>query len=187
MRFIGTEYKHYEVLVEQVGEEQIQNRYEYLHSLISQFIDGFGRKDIREKLCVNERILMHCVLEYFEDILKVKSAHELNHTNSPKIIAYTVYWILRRHPIQVTLTAEDGENDDLVFANEKFALSMLMSFLTHGSETTPLVGRDLEIYKAFINSFYYFLKFRRVDPQAIEMILLSFRLGGVFPACKDVQ
>lgn len=66
-------------------------------------------------------------------------------------------------------------------------LSMLMVFLTHGAETTPLLDEDLDIYKAFINSFYYFLKFRRVDPQAIEMILLSFRLGGVFPSCKNVQ
>lgn len=187
MRFIGTEYKRYEDLIERVGEERIQTRYQYLHAFISQFIDAFGRSDIKEKLCVNERILMHCVLEYFEDILKVKSAHELDHTNSPKVIAYTAYWILRRHPIQITLAAEDGENDDLVFANEKFVLSMLMSFLTHGAETTPLLDKDLDIYKAFISSFYYFLKFRRVDPQAIEMILLSFRLGGVFPACKDVQ
>ncbi len=187
MRFIGTEYKHYEDLITCVGEERIQARYQYLHSFISQFIDGFGRSDIREKLCVNERILMHCILEYYEDILKVKSAHDLDHTNSPKVIAYSAYWILRRHPIQVTLAAEDGENDDLVFANEKFVLSMLMSFLTHGAETTPLLDKDLDIYKAFISSFYYFLKFRRVDPQAIEMILLSFRLGGVFPACKDVQ
>ena len=187
MRFIGTEYKHYEELIEQVGEDRIEVRYQYLHSLISKFIDGFGQRDIGEKLRNNERILMHCVLEYFEDILKVKSAHELDHTNSPKVIAYTTYWILRRHPIQVTLTAEDGENDDLVFANEKFVLSMLMSFLTHGAEATPLVDKDLDIYKAFISSFYYFLKFRRVDPQAIEMILLSFRLGCVFPACRDVQ
>lgn len=187
MRFIGTEYKHYEELIEQIGESRIQARYQYLHSLISQFINGFGRNDISEKLRVNERILMHCVLEYFEDILKVKSAHDLDHANSPKVNAYTAYWILRRHPIQITLSAEDGKNDDLVFANEKFVLSMLMSFLTHGAETTPLLDNDLDIYKAFISSFYYFLKFRRVDPQAIEMILLSFRLGGVFPACKDIQ
>lgn len=187
MRYIGTEYKHYEDLIEQVGKDRIQTRYEYLHALISQFIDGFGRNDIREKLCINERILMHCVLEYFEDILKVKSAHELDHTNSPKVMAYIAYWVLRRHPIQITLAAEDGENDDLVFANEKFVLSMLMSFLTQDAETKPLLGNDLSIYIAFINSFYYFLKFRRVDPQAIEMILLSFRLGGVFPMCKNVE
>ena len=38
-----------------------------------------------------------------------------------------------------------------------------------------------------VNSFFYFLKFRRLDPQAIEMVLLSFRLGGVYPECKAIQ
>lgn len=187
MIYIGAEYKHYEDIIKQVGEERIEARYQYIYESISQFIDSFGRKDIKNKLCINERVLTHCVLEYFEDILKVKSAHDLNHTNSPKVMAYTAYWILRRHPIQVYLAADDGENDDLVFINEKFVLSLLMSFLTHGAETMPLLDEDLNIYKGFINSFYYFLKFRRVDPQAIEMILLSFRLGGVYPTCKDVQ
>lgn len=187
MIYIGTEYKHYEDLIKYVGEDKIRARYQYLYDLIFHFIEGFRRNDIGEKLCINERILMHCVLEYYEDILKVKSAHDLNHTNSPKVMAYTVYWILRRHPIQITLDAQDAENDDLVFANEKFVLSMIMSFLTHGAETEPLLDENLTIYKAFINSFYYFLKFRRVDPQSIEMIILSFRLGGVYPNCKDVQ
>lgn len=128
---------------------------------------------------------MHCLLEYFEDILKVKSAHGLDHTNSHKVNAYLAFWLLRRHPIHIL--TEDGENDDLVFANEKFVLTMLMSFLTQGAETKALSDVDLKLYKAFVNSFYYYLKFRKLHPQAIEMILLSFRLGGVYPECKDIQ
>ena len=182
---IGSEYKNYAHLIEEVGEEKIRSRYEYLHTQISQFIDSFDRKGSQKSLCINERILMHCILEYYEDILKVKTSHNLDHTNSPKVNAYMAYWLLRRHPIQNF--AEDAENDDFVFVNEKFVLSMLMSFLTQGSESKPLVGQDLDIYLAFINSFYYYLKFRRLDPQSIEMILLSFRIGGVFPECKDVQ
>ncbi len=187
MIHIGSYYSHYETLVKQIGPEKIQNRYEYLYEQICQFIDSLrsGHPEIEKKLQINERALMHCVLEYFEDIEKVKSAHELEHTNSLKVQAYMTYWFLRRHPIQL-LTAED-EDDDLVFVNEKFALSMLMGFLTQGSEAKPLSGEDLSIYKAFLNSFYYFLKFRRIGPQAIEMILLAFRLGGVFPECKNGQ
>ena len=185
MIHIGSEYRQYKDLIELIGLEKIESRYQFLYDEIIKFIACFERENIEQKIRINERVLMHSVLEYFEDILKVKSAHDLSHPNSPKVIAYTAYWLLRRHPIQVL--AEDNENDDLVFVNEKFILSMIMSFLTYGAESKPLVDGDLEIYMAFINSFYYFLKFRRLDPQSIEMILLSFRLGGIFPECKDVQ
>lgn len=184
MKFIGSEYKHYETLVQQVGEDKIRDRYQFIYEAISQFIVSLNDPQIEQKLQINERALMHSVLEYFEDIWKVKNAHELDHANTPKVYAYIAYWFLRRHPIQVL--AADPEDDDLIFINEKFILSLLMSFLTHGSEAKPLVKSDLSAYIAFANSFYYYLKFRRLDPQSIEMILLSFRLGGVFPECKDM-
>ncbi len=122
---IGSSYSHYEELVKRIGPEKIQNRYEYLYEQIKQFIRSLrpDQPEINQKLQINERALMHCILEYFEDIEKVKSAHELEHTNSPKVYAYTTYWFLRRHPIQL-LTVED-EDDDLVFVNEKFVLSKI--------------------------------------------------------------
>ena len=181
---IGSQYKSYEDLYKSVGIDKINDRYNYLYEEISAFISRFG-EGAEEKLKLNERILMHCVLEYFEDILKVKSAHGIEHTNSHKVNAYMAYWLLRRHPIQIIASGE--EDDDLVFANEKFVLSLLMSFLTQGAEAKPLVGKDQDLYIAFINTFYYYLKFRRLDPQTIEMILMSFRLGGVFPECKEIQ
>lgn len=177
-------YKRYENVIQEIGEDRINNRYEFLYEQITNFINNFGG-EINKKLHINERVLMHCVLEYFEDILKVKSAHGLDHTNSHKVNAYLAFWLLRRHPIQVL--TENGEDDDLVFANEKFVLTMLMSFLIQGEETRILSDVDLKLYQAFVNSFYYYLKFRELHPQAIEMILLSFRLGGVYPDCKDVQ
>lgn len=182
---IGSGYGHYDDLINRIGVERVEARYQYIFEEISKFLSSFGRENIEKTLYVNERILMHSILEYFEDIEKVKSAHSLEHTNSPKIMAYMAYWLLRRHPIQITDLSES--DDDLVFANEKFVLSMLLSFLTLGSESKPLTDEDRDLYIAFVNSFYYFLKFRRLDPQSIEMILLSFRLGGVYPECKNMQ
>lgn len=179
-------YKHYEDLVEKVGINRIDERYQFLYESVSKFIDRFALDDdnIKGQIRINERLLTHAILEYFEDIDKVKTAHDLEHTNSPKVMAYMSYWFLRRHPIQLL---SNIENDDFVFINEKFILSMLMSYLTSGNEAKPLSDIDRDIYIAFVNSFYYFLKFRRLDPQTIEMILLSFRLGGVFPECKNIQ
>lgn len=179
-------YRHYEELAQRIGVDRIIERYEYIYEEMTKFIQTLSQtRDYPEiPVRINDRALMHAVLEYFEDIEKVKSAHDLEHTNSTKITAYMAYWLIRRHPIQLSSLDCD---DDLVFINEKFVLSMLISFMTHGSETQPLTEIDREIYIAFVNTFYYFLKFRRLDPQSIEMILLAFRLGGVFPDCKDVE
>lgn len=183
MIYIDSHYEHYEKLIESVGLEKIRNRYEYLYKSISNFIEKFSELGPNNQLTINERILMHCVLEYFEDIEKVKIAHDLEHTNSPKVVAYTAYWLLRRHPIQVI--GEDDPSESLVFVNEKFVLTMLMSHLTFGSEAKPLAGKNLDIYRAFVNSLFYYLKFRKLDAQSLEMIILSFRVGGVFPECND--
>ena len=180
---IDSHYEHYEKLIETVGINKIQNRYEYLYQLISEFIEKFSEFGHSGQLKINERILMHCVLEYFEDIEKVKTVHELEHTNSPKVVAYTAYWLLRRHPIQVV--GEDDPSETLVFANEKFVLTMIVSYLTYGSESKPLAGKNLDIYREFANSLYYYLKFRKLDAQSLEMLILSFRAGGVFPECND--
>lgn len=175
MKFIASEFKNYENLIDLVGFEKIENRYQFVYEQMVSFI---GRLNAKEKITINERVLMHAVLEYYEDIEKVKSAHELDHTNSQKVFAYLAYWLLRRQPIQI-ITEEDCD-ENLVFANEKFVLSMLMSFLTSGFEAKPLVAEDKKIYQAFLNSFFYYLKFRKPDAQAIEMILLAFATGKMF-------
>ena len=186
MTNIVSGYKHYEGLIERIGKERIEQRYQFLHEEMSRFLAAFSheRKGSAEQLYINERVLMHAVLEYFEDIEKVKAAHGLEHTNTPKVMAYMAYWLLLRRPIQLLSSECD---DDFVYVNEKFVLSMLLSFLTAGAESKPLEGTDRSIYVAFTNTFYYFLKFRHLDPQGIEMILLAFRLGCVFPECKDVN
>ena len=167
MTNIVSGYKHYEGLIERIGKERIEQRYQLLYEEMSRFLAAFSheRKGSAEQLYINERVLMHAVLE---------------HTNTPKVMAYMAYWLLRRRPIQLLSSECD---DDFVYVNEKFVLSMLLSFLTAGAESKPLEGMNRSIYVAFANTFYYFLKFRRLDPQGIEMILLAFRLGCVFPEC----
>lgn len=177
MTFITSEYKPYTSLIEEIGIEKINDRYNFLHAEIDAFIN---RLQASEKLKINERVLMHSVLEYFEDIGKVKSAHKLEHANGYKVMAYSAYWLLRRQPIQIL--TEDDSDESLIFANEKFVLSMLVTFLMKGSENTPLIDENLKAFRAFLNTFFYYLKFRKPDAQSIEMILLSFGVGKYFRA-----
>lgn len=178
---IDSRFESYRDLIDKLGKEKIQSRYEYLYKLMQGFIDRLSTvvEDCRSKLVINERVLMHSVLEYFEDIEKVKAAHDLDHTNSPKVVAYMSYWLLRRHPLQII--GADDESERLVFANEKFVLTLIMGYLTYGQEACPFSEKQRQIYDAFTNSLYYYLKFRRPDPQALEMIILASRFGVLYP------
>ena len=41
----------------------------------------------------------------------------------------------------------------------------------------PIVGEKATSFKNFLNTFYYYLKFRRCDAQSIELMLLAFKAG----------
>lgn len=175
MKYIASEYSSYETFKEQEDIDRLEQRYACIYEQMISFIE---RLDAKDKLSINERVLMHAILEYYADIKKVKVAHNLNHTNGQKVMAYLAYWLLRRQPIQI-LSAND-KDENIIFANEKFVLTMLMGFLMHGSEAKSLVGDDLKVYKAFLNSLFYYLKFRKPDAQSIEMALLAFDCGKIF-------
>lgn len=119
---------------------------------------------------------MHAVLDYFTDISRLKKFHKIKRTNSFKIIAYELSWLIRRKPLQIL---QDNE-EKLVYINEKFILSYVMSYFTQ------LVGFDFydkleeknrKIIDGYIDSFYYYLKYRNCSSQALEFALLSFGAG----------
>lgn len=174
MKNIKSIYTDYADNWNDVEKEKISKRYQFLYQEMNDFIK---RIDATDKLQINGRLLMHTVLEYYEDIAKLKMAHDLKHANEPKVIAYTAYWLLRRKPIQ--LLVEDN-NDDYVFANEKFVLTFMVQFMTKERETVPLADDDLETYRGFLNTLYYYLKFRKLDAQSLELILMSFKAGVLF-------
>lgn len=176
MNRIRSFYSDYHDVIDSFGESKISNRYEFLYMEIQKFIDRIGAND---KLLLNERLLAHSVFEYFEDIGKLKSAHDMMHANEPKVVAYTSYWLLRRKPIQL-IDSED-ESEALVFANEKYVLSFIIYSLIGEKESEPIEESRLGVYKAFLNSLYYSLKFRHLDPQSIELWIMAFKTGQLFP------
>ncbi len=121
---------------------------------------------------------MHAVLDYFTDISRLKHFHKITRTNSFKVISYEISWLLRRKPLQVL---EDGR-EELVYINEKFVLSYIMSYLTHLVGTDfydDLKPKNQEAFDGFIDSLYYYLKYRNCNSQALELALLSFGAGIV--------
>lgn len=163
------EYISYSMILDEFGDIKIKNRYEFLHEKIQNYINtkGFG-----DKVYINTELLQQSVLDYFTDIYRLKKFHGIEKVNITKIISYEVYWLLRRKPIQVV----SNECENFKFVNENF----LTVFLAHEflySDTEVATEAGEKIFLDFLRHIGYHLKYRNIDKQNIELMLLSFETG----------
>lgn len=170
---IETLYEDYKDICQEFGEGVIRERFQNFCVAYEGFIknNGYG-----ESVRLNTYTLLHAILDYFTDVLRLKRFHKIERTNSFKVTAYEMSWILRRKPLQIL----KDDREDLVYVNEKFVLSYIMNYFTQ------LVGHDFlnglkkengKVVKGYINSLYYYLKYRKCDPQTLELAFLSIAAG----------
>ena len=166
-------YASYGDIVNKVGKEKIQQRFMDLHQA---YVDFINSENISDKVVVNSFMLIHSIMDYFTDISRLKGFHQIDFTNSYKILAYEISWLLRRKPIQVL----QDELEELVYINEKFVLSYTINFITTSKESIPYQDWSKirrQCFNGFIESFYYHLKYRNCSAQSLELALLSFEAG----------
>ena len=137
-----------------------------------------------KNLAVDEPILQQTVMDYFADIYRLKSFHKIEHVNKAKILAYEVYWILRRKPLQVCNSiiakSEDNQTQKLVFANEGFSVTLIANELMMPKSTVPVSPEKESIILDFLDQLYYHFKYRVIDKQALETVLYAFDTGKRF-------
>lgn len=172
MNNIESIYLNYDRIFSEFSEEVIQGRYTFLYKECIHFLDSMNLKG---KVRIDETILMHTVLDYFSDVSRLKSFHKIFHINEIKVISYETYWLLRRKPLQVI--KEETEGDSLSFINEKFAFSRIAAFLVHRQGHLVLNDIDKKSFLNYLDTLYYFLKYRQYDPQVLELMILGFRAG----------
>ena len=97
-----------------------------------------------------------------------------NKLNEIKIKAYETFWLLKRKPLQLKGQIED---DKFLYVNEKFLLTRLTSFMLGDDINKPIVGENSTMFKNFLDTLYYYLKFRKCDAQSMELMLLAFKAG----------
>ena len=170
---ISTLYDNYSDIINEFGKSKIQERFQDLYIAYNKFIED---KQVNNSVQLNSFTLMHAVLDYFTDISRLKRFHKIKRTNSFKIIAYELSWLVRRKPLQIL----EDDKEELVYINEKFILSYIMSYFTQ------LVGFDFydkleeknkKAFDGYVNSLYYYLKYRNCSSQSLEFTLLSFGAG----------
>lgn len=172
MNDIETIYTQYEDIVAEFSEQVIKNRYATLYKEYTAFLESLGiSSDVR----IDEMILTHAVMDYFTDISRMKEFHHIRQIGERKSLAYETYWLLRRKPLQV-LKAE-GEEEFWAFLNEKFAFTRIASFLMQDQKSVILDETSKKALLNFLDTLYYFLKYRDYDPKMLELVLMGFQAG----------
>lgn len=156
------------------------NKFEKRFDVLFQEINHFIKEDQSEgSAYVNEMILGYALLDYFEDVERLKAFHKVEHINSIRIISYTAFWLLKRKPIQVYPNINDKK---LVYINERFVLSYILSFLSQ--EGKNIDEQDKKGVESFTQSLLYFLKYRLTNVNSLEMIIMSFFGGQIYQEDK---
>ena len=139
-------------------------------------LDFLKSNELEEIAYIHEMALTHAIMDYFSDIQRLKDYQQIEHVNEIKIKAYETFWLLKRKPLQLKRQIED---DKFLYVNEKFLLTRLSSFMLEDDINMPIVGEKGIAFKNFLNTLYYYMKFRRCDAQSIELMLLAFKAGRV--------
>lgn len=171
---IENTYVKYDDLIEKVGEQVIESRIEQISQ---EMIDFLNINQLNTVAYIHQMALTHAIMDYFSDIQRLKDYQKIEHVNDIKIKAYETFWLLQRKPLQMIDQIQD---DRLLYINEKFVMTRLTSFLLEDEINKPITGDNKIAFTNFLNTLYYYLKFRRCDAQSIELMLLAFKAGSLF-------
>lgn len=175
-------FENYNNLLTKFDSKTIYNRYEGLLNRYKTFI---SESKLDEYVFINELVLQHAVLDYYSDIGRLKEYHNIELTNKVKVISYESYWLWRRKPLQLKIVSNEAiKNKDYVYSNELFVYTNILSYLTEDitdekynyMKTNNLIS-DIN---SFMQTMYYYLKFRQCNPQVFELTILAFLAGKQF-------
>lgn len=174
MNNIENTYIKYDQLISALGGEDIvRSRIQQISQEMIEFLKVNQLEDIAY---IHEMALSHAIMDYFSDIQRLKDYQQIEHVNEIKIKAYETLWLLKRKPLQLSRQIDD---DRFLYVNEKFLLTRLTSFMLGDNINMPIVGEKSVAFKNFLDTLYYYLKFRKCDAQSIELMLLAFKAGQI--------
>lgn len=168
----------YGTLIRKVGEDTFNEFMLFLQVQAEQFI---SQASYTNCVVCNDRILMHVLLDYYSDIERLKDFHSIEFIRANKVFAYVTYWILRRKPLQ--FVGEGIEKTD-IFVNERFALFLVMNECLLEGVDYSLEDMGKVKYDEYIDFLLYYFKYRECSPQALELLIETFKMGLEFQKKK---
>jgi len=149
------------------ADDVFSDRLRYLCKKINAFL---AKHDVADKFIVNKEILYIMILDYFVDIARLKDFHEIEKVNEAKRIAYSAFWFLRKHPIQIVKDVPK----EFLYINEKFILTTITPAIIKNKHVT---AKEEEYIIDFNRHLMYHFKHRNFDAQTIESMIVGFETG----------
>lgn len=173
MKSVQPEFKFPKEIIEEfVKTKKFEKRYT---SLLSDMLEYISKSECTDKVFVNEMVLGYAIIDYFEDIRRLKKFHGVDHINSIKIVSYTAYWLLRRKPIQIKEL-----DKELLYINEYFVLAYILDFLEYSKNDKILNRTGNDGLISFAEQLLYHLKYRTIDAKSLEMLIMAFFAGQIY-------
>lgn len=155
---------------------QKNSKFEDRYTSMLEDINAFNKAlEYSDRVEVDRLALGYALLDYFEDIKRLKQFHHLDHVNSTKIVSHTAYWLLRRKPIQVL-----KPDKDLLYVNERFVLAYILNFLSGEDSGVSILTANRAGLDSFADLLFYFLKYRINSPESLELAIASFFAGQIY-------
>lgn len=172
---IEVAYVDLKVIYEEFGEDRVIGTF---NSLFKEMMDFIDSNKINGLVYPDQAILSHTVLDYYCDISRLKHFHKIDIPNSLKKMAYESYWLLRRKPLQQNY--HEISDDKWAFVNEKFVFSRIAKYLIDDSGVDEFSeDESAKKFKNYLDTFYYYLKYRQCDPQMFEIMIMGFQAGSL--------
>lgn len=152
------------------SEHDIPRRFGSIMSRMQKALDSLGLQD---KVWIDEDRLGKAVIDYFEDIDRLKEFEGIERISVSKIYAYQTYWIVKRKP----LCLKEGISGDerLAFINEIVCAGMLIMLMYCEMNIKPPI--DDERIGRFYDLLLYNLKYRDFTQKTMELMIEAFFLG----------
>ena len=149
-----------------------ESRYKNLLEQIQDILEAIG---ILDKVTINLDLLGQVVLNYFEDVERLKKCEGIDRTNEDKIYSYETFWLLRDKPIQFIT------NDipyKYLYINEKVCTCILISKMLKEMGIDP--DSKNQRLMPFLKLLYYNFRFRNFTQQSLELMITAFFCGCSF-------
>lgn len=155
-----------------LGKYDFEKRYKNLLIQIQDVLEALG---ILDKVEINTDLLGQAVLNYFEDIDRLKNFADIERPNEDKIYGYETFWLLRDKPIQIT---DNNIPYEYLYINEKVFTWILISKMLKEAHI-GIDSNNLRLWP-YLKLMYYNFKFRNFTQQSLELMITAFFCGCGF-------
>ncbi len=154
----------------------VKERYTNILTQMQDILEAMG---IIDDVYINTTLLGKAILDYFEDVDRLKKYEGIEHTNVDKIYGYETFWLLRRSPIQ--LPTEKELDAKYIHINEKvFEAIMIAKMLKEKNIKIDNCGDNL---LPFMELLYYNFKYRIYTQKSLELAIKGFFCGCDMSNC----